>query len=275
MKTLQIEVTNRRNLTLRGIATMPDGNGPFPTVLNLHGFGGTKEGPKCLHVTTARALAAYGIACIRFDFSCNGESDGEFEDMTFTSLLEDTEDIWNWAKTQPYTDARRMILSGHSMGGFVAASSAPKLNPAGLILMCPGKQMWDGCGDRSRAMEAQGITYGDIEGLKFSHAFNYDLETYRPFEDAAGYPGPVLLVRGTKDELVNDTTCESYLALYENKASRFVHIENGNHNFSGIPCRTKLTETLCQFAKEVALLPDSHENQADNHESCTRKKGLS
>lgn len=251
MKTLQIEMTNRRNQVLRGIAVMPDGDGAFPCVVNLHGFGGTKEGPRCLHVAAARALAAEGIASIRFDFYGNGESDGEFEDMTFTSLLEDTEDIWKWTERCSFVDGSRMILSGHSMGGFLAATIAPRLNPAGLILMCPGKQMWDGCGERSRMMEAQGIAYGDIEGLKFSHAFNYDLETYHPFEDAAGYHGAVLIVRGTADQLVDDATCETYLALYENSRSRFVHIEDGNHNFSGIPCRRELIETICLFAKEM------------------------
>ena len=95
MKTLPIEFVNRNGLTLRGIATMPDGEGHFPTVINLHGFGGMKAGYKGLHITMARALAEEGIGCIRFDFSYNGESDGEFEDMTFTSLLNDTEDKGN------------------------------------------------------------------------------------------------------------------------------------------------------------------------------------
>ena len=158
MKTLQIEFANRQGLVLRGIVTLPDGEGAFPVVINLHGFTGTKEGHKGLHITMARKLAEEGIGCIRFDFSNNGESDGEFENMTFTSLIQDTEDIWNWAKEQPYVDCDRMILSGHSMGGFVAATSAPRLHPAGLILMCPGKQMWDGCGERSRAMEQHGIS---------------------------------------------------------------------------------------------------------------------
>ena len=58
-------------------------------------------------------------------------------------------------------------------------------------------------------MEAKGIAFGDIEGLKFSHAFNYDLEKYNPFEDAAGYAGPTLLVRGTRDELADEATCET------------------------------------------------------------------
>ena len=251
MKTLQIEFANRQGLVLRGIATLPDGEGAFPVVINLHGFTGTKEGHKGLHITMARKLAEEGIGCIRFDFSNNGESDGEFEHMTFTSLIQDTEDIWNWAKEQPYVDCDRMILSGHSMGGFVAATSAPRIQPAGLILMCPGKQMWDGCGERSRAMEQHGILFGDIEGLKFSHAFNYDLEKYNPFEDAKGYEGPVLIVRGTKDELVDEETCETYLSLYQNPNKHLVHVENANHNFSGIPCRTELTKQVCLFAKEI------------------------
>ncbi len=98
----------------------------------------------------------------------------------------------------------------------------------------------DGCGERSRAMEQHGILFGDIEGLKFSHAFNYDLEKYNPFEDAKGYEGPVLIVRGTKDELVDEETCETYLSLYQNPNKHLVHVENANHNFSGIPCRTEL-----------------------------------
>ncbi|MFQ9679855.1 MAG: hypothetical protein ACLRZH_06915 [Ruthenibacterium lactatiformans] len=37
------------------------------------------------------------------------------------------------------------IPSGQSMGGYVAASIAPRLRPHGLILMCPGAGMWYGC----------------------------------------------------------------------------------------------------------------------------------
>lgn len=251
MKTLQVEFTNRHGLVLRGIATTPDGEGTFPTLINLHGFGDSKVGPKCLHVVLAKKLAQEGFGCIRFDFSNNGESDGTFEDMTFTSLVQDTEDMWNWAKEQPYVDPDHMILSGHSMGGFVASTSAPLVQPEGLILMCPGKQMWDGCGERSRMMEQHGIPFGDIEGLKFSHAFNYDLETYHPFEDAAKYQGPTLILRGTKDELVNDETCKTYESIYTHPDSQYISIENANHNFSGIPCRTALLDAISTFCKKV------------------------
>lgn len=252
MKTMQVAFKNQKGLTLRGIVTLPEGEGPFPVLINLHGFGDNKCGFKNLHVVLARELAAQGFGCIRFDFSNNGDSDGTFEDMTFTSLIQDTTEIWSWAKAQDYVDSDHCVLSGHSMGGFVASTAAPLISPAGLILMCPGKQMWDGCGERSRMMEQQGIPYGDIAGLKFNHAFNYDLETYHPFEDAANYHGPVLILRGTADELVNNETCETYRSIYTHPDSQYISIENADHNFSGIPYRTALYSEISKFMEQVS-----------------------
>ncbi len=57
------------------------------------------------------------------------------------------------------------------MGGYAAATAAPIVNPHALILMCPGAGMWFGCKDRAEAMEAQGITKADIEGLCFPTSF--------------------------------------------------------------------------------------------------------
>ena len=141
MITLQTEFANRKGKILRGTVTLPGAAGPYPVVVNLHGFGGSRMGYKSMHVSMARELAAAGIACVRYDFYGNGESDGEFEEMTFTSLLEDIEDIWAWTLSQNWCDRERMILSGQSLGGFVAASAAPRVSEKLLILMCPGAGM--------------------------------------------------------------------------------------------------------------------------------------
>ena len=45
--------------------------------------------------------------------------------MTFTGLLEDTQDVYEWLKGQDFVDTDKIILSGQSMGGFVAATAAP------------------------------------------------------------------------------------------------------------------------------------------------------
>ncbi len=40
--------------------------------------------------------------------------------MSFDGLYADAEDIFAWVAKQPYVDAE-MFLSGHSMGGYIAA----------------------------------------------------------------------------------------------------------------------------------------------------------
>ena len=179
--TKQVEITNRDGHILRGIVNIPEDGTRFPAIVNVHGFTGNKSGYKSIYTHTARFLAEHGFASVRFDLYGNGESDGEIEDMTFTGILHDIEDIINWTKTQDFANPDKIILSGQSMGGYAAATAAPIVNPYALILMCPGAGMWFGCKDRAEAMEAQGITKADIEGLTFPTSFNHDLFNYEPF----------------------------------------------------------------------------------------------
>ena len=124
----QVELTNRSGHVLRGIVDIPDEGSRFPAIVNVHGFTGNKSGYKNSYTQTARFLAKHGFASVRFDLFGNGESDGEFEDMTFTGILEDIEDIINWTKQQDFADPEKVILSGQSMGGYAAATAAPRVN---------------------------------------------------------------------------------------------------------------------------------------------------
>ena len=246
--TKQVSIKGRNGYVLRGVVTIPDTVDKVPVVVNVHGFGGNKCGYKNLHVQQGRELEKIGVACARFDMYGNGESDGEFSDMSFTSLLNDTEDICEWVKEQEWADTNQLILSGQSMGGYVAACAAPRIQPAKLILQCPGAGMWDGALDRALSMEEKGIFTADIEGLCFTTAFNKDLHQYEPFTTAKGYEGPVLLVRGTEDKLVDNATCRKYVEVYGD-ACAFVEIEGANHNFSSIPARTELIKLIADFLK--------------------------
>lgn len=247
-KTLQISMQNRSGHTLRGIATLPDGSGPFPSVLFLHGFGSSVYGYKGLNTRIARDLAAAGIACVRFDFYGNGESDGEFENMTFTGLYEDTEDMFRWMTQQSFADPNALFLSGQSMGGYVAASCAPKLNPRGLMLLCPGASMWFGAAQRADAVVAQGQDWFDLEGLKYKMAFNYDLAGHpSPYEEAKGYENPVLIIRAADDKMVDDSVSQSYAQCFAN--ARLMTTESGGHNFASIPIRKAVTNAMTEFVK--------------------------
>ena len=114
--TKQVEIKNRDGHILRGIVNIPEDGTRFPAIVNVHGFTGNKSGYKSIYTHTARFLSEHGFASVRFDLYGNGESDGEFEDMTFTGILHDIEDIINWTKTQDFANPDKIILSGQSMG---------------------------------------------------------------------------------------------------------------------------------------------------------------
>ena len=51
------------------------------------------------------------------------------------------------------------------MGGYIAASCAPKIQPHGLILLCPGARLWFSCDQMAKAMQQMGQDYIDIESV--------------------------------------------------------------------------------------------------------------
>ena len=249
MRILQVNFKNRAGNTLRGIVTLPEGDGPFPFVVHLHGFAGSCGGYKSMYTHLARALAGQGIGSARFDFYGNGESDGEFEDMLFDGLHTDAADMMAWAKQQPYVDAEKLFLSGQSMGGYIAASVAPALKPHGLVLLCPGAGMWFGCAQRADGITQTGRDYADLEGLCYKMAFNYQMAKHPdPFTEAEGYHGPALILRADDDKLVDEGTCQRYKEKYD--GAELVTVQGGGHNFTTMPARAEVEKAVAAFVKK-------------------------
>lgn len=117
---------------------LPEGPGPFPGVVFLHGSGPQPRDANRYH---ARALAERGIAALIFDKRGVGESTGSTGPATFDDLAADAIAAAAWLRAQPAI--ARVGFYGHSQGGwigplaasrwpdtaFVIASSAPLVSP--------------------------------------------------------------------------------------------------------------------------------------------------
>lgn len=86
-----------------------------------HGWGSNKLGTwQGLFVKAAREFCKNGFAVFRFDFRGCGDSEGEFEEQTVNTMLEDLDCVLdNLGK-----DYARIGLIGHSMGGKIAILKA-------------------------------------------------------------------------------------------------------------------------------------------------------
>ncbi|WP_412029647.1 alpha/beta hydrolase family protein [Deinococcus yunweiensis] len=183
-----------------GMLHRPDGTAPahgWPSVVILHGFTGNRGGDHRLLPLLSRFLAARGVASLRFDFRGSGESQGDFSEMTVSREVEDTQAAFAYLRRQPGLDPERTMLLGFSMGGLVAALSAPAVNPHRLALWAPAlPELW-------LPFLRGGVfpaTITDYGGWPLGREFLQEMVRLRPLEVVARWGGEARVFHGDADQ---------------------------------------------------------------------------
>jgi len=101
---------------------MPDGP-HLATALFAHCFTCSKDIPAARRIATR--LATMGIAVLRFDFTGLGHSEGEFENTTFTTNVQDLQAACAELDKRGLSPS---LLIGHSLGGAAVLKAAPSLS---------------------------------------------------------------------------------------------------------------------------------------------------
>lgn len=243
--------------TLRGMCHCPDQEGKYPTVILFHGFTGDKLEPHRIFLKLSRLLTAKGLAAIRFDFSGSGESDGDFEEMTFSTEVYESQEILKFVKNLPTTDSERIGVVGLSMGGAVASILAGK-NPASIKALV----LWSAAGIDTIAdiylnKEDEDLfprnQQGDIDigGLWLNHDFFKDLSSWNTYETIKEYKGPVLILHGVGDQVVPPATAEKYQEALSGRAN-LIYVEEADHTYNRHDWEERvLSETAVFFEKEL------------------------
>ncbi|MDP0927981.1 alpha/beta hydrolase [Paracoccus onubensis] len=200
------------DLTLdRGIAatlSMPEGEGPFPAVLLLHGLGADRHEIGNIYVDSAEILAEKGIASLRFDFRGFGKSSGDTGAFTLDRQNEDALIGLEALMSAKGVDPERIGAVGFSFGGGAAielAAARPETIKSVVVWSPVGDyvaDMLDSLGQKAfdRAAE-EGVVGLDLGwrtmALKrdfFDSLFAHDL-----LEALAAYPGPFMMINGEDD----------------------------------------------------------------------------
>ncbi|MEM7424035.1 MAG: CocE/NonD family hydrolase, partial [Pseudomonadota bacterium] len=108
---------------------MPDGDGPFPAVLEYLPYR-RRDGTAVRDDATYPGFAAAGIAGVRVDSRGQGDSEGTFDDEYSQTELQDCCDVIAWIASQQWSNGA-VGMMGISWGGFnglqVAALRPPAL----------------------------------------------------------------------------------------------------------------------------------------------------
>lgn len=215
-----------------------------PVCLIFHGFTGQKTGTKFCYVQLARMLEAKGIATFRFDFLGSGESDGNFVDMTFQDELSCARVILE--ETLKMENCTEIYVLGHSMGGAVASELA-KLYPQQIkkmVLWAPAFNLPDALLYLTGQVE-RAKTY-DHSGYEIGDEFVEDILNRNFYEHLDTYQNELLIIHGTADTTVPYDISQRYLQGFH-QGTKFVAIENGNHNFDKLTDIKKVLKLSLDF----------------------------
>ena len=118
---------------INGLAYIPTGAGPHPTVVLLHGLPGNEK-----NLDLAQAMRRAGWTVVTFNYRGSWGSPGVY---SFKGNLQDAASVLAYVRTPEVAaklqiDPSHIVLMGHSMGGWVTAVTAAR-DPAliGVVLI--------------------------------------------------------------------------------------------------------------------------------------------
>ncbi|MBN1967394.1 MAG: alpha/beta fold hydrolase [Anaerolineae bacterium] len=222
--------------TLRGMLHRPDGESSAPVIVLLHGFTGQHIEDHRLYVQMGRHLADAGFAALRFDFYGSGDSDGDFEDFTVQTEVNDAAAALDWIGQQPGLDAARIGVVGLSMGGAVTALLAgrdPRVKAAVFwnSLALPDRHFHE--------VEQTGRNAGVVGGMRVGRKFMRTFPKIDPVEALRKYAGPGLVIQGTGDDLVSVEEARALKAALRGRGTLRL-VDGANHTFQHPAWRRKV-----------------------------------
>ncbi len=182
---------------LRGTLCIPEGPGPFPAVLCIHGLTLTQA----LFESPAMALAHAGVASLRLDLRGHGASGGALKEQGFEDELDDLRRGLAALAAQPGVDPQRLGLLGFSLGGALGALvSAESGTVKSLALWSPLLKTGPWNQDRQGQYgPPQGGYQAIWDGILVSERLFSEALAHEPYAAALAFPRPFFVCHGGKD----------------------------------------------------------------------------
>lgn len=242
----------RGALTIRGhVYRVGEGSEKRPAVILCHGFLANDRTVRVY----AQALAELGYLCFTFDFNGGGvfcHSDGKSRDMTVFTEIEDLTAVMDAVRDRPDVDGGHISLLGCSQGGMVSAMYTRR-HPEQiekLVLFYPALCIPDDA--RAGKMMFARFDPKKIPDtilyfpMRLGRDYAKSVIKLDVFKEIGGYDGPVLLIHGTADKIVNISYSERASKLYPD--CTYHVIPEGQHGFRGKHDR-EAVEVLTKFMR--------------------------
>ena len=184
----------------------------------------------------AVGFAERGYVAYAFDFcggSSKSRSDGNTEDMTLFTEVDDLKAVISAISSLEYVDADNIYLFGTSQGGLVTALAAEDVSDSikGEILLYPAFNIPEIISLFSGFELSSLGNFPSFGGFgSYGKAFTDSLKDYNVYEHIGNFDGNVLIIHGSKDFIVKPSYSEQASELYDHCTLKI--IEGAGHGFN-------------------------------------------
>lgn len=138
--TMHVEIAfqnETQELALGGLLFVPEGDGPFPAAVVIHGSG-TSRRDNGWYLTLAKHLQDSGIVVLLPDKRGSEKSEGNWRTSSFEDLATDTRAAIKYLRTQNSVPISGIGLIGMSQGGWIAPLVASQEDDLGFLVSMVG-----------------------------------------------------------------------------------------------------------------------------------------
>ncbi|MET4206481.1 bifunctional alpha/beta hydrolase/OsmC family protein [Bradyrhizobium sp. LA2.1] len=228
MPTERFQFTGEGGHQLAAALELPDGE-PTAYALFAHCFTCGKDTLAAKRISVA--LAATGIAVLRFDFTGLGSSEGDFANSTFSSNVADlmrAADHLRQVRTAP------SILIGHSLGGAAILAAAGRIPEAKAVVTIAAPSdpahVTGLFSEHLDSIRAQGEVEVSLAGRPFriKREFLDDIAEQELMKDITGLHKALLVMQSPVDDTVGiDNATKIFVAARHPKS--FVSLDHADH----------------------------------------------
>ncbi len=134
----EIAFENRlQDLALAGLLFVPEGDGPFPAVVVIHGSG-TSRRENGWYLTLTKHLHDSGIAVLLPDKRGSEQSEGDWRTSSFEDLATDTRAAIDYLRAQQDVSVSGIGVIGMSQGGWIAPLVAKQVDDLAFVVSMVG-----------------------------------------------------------------------------------------------------------------------------------------